>query len=685
MKTYKTLLIKLFAVLFVASICACSDDDNDAVSTTPSSGDFNINRAETGVTFDQEAAILGITGDDAMNVAISLMYLIPNFSQNVTDSTKLLIVPELSKLFEEQITKVYNNGGVVAVTDPSQEQLTKWFNAYHWDAGIVPGNVDDALLFSFGKGFHCCLVYGPDKENVVIDSEDIENMSDKDSEDFIYKDFSTEGVVTAEEKSTKADVEETDDDDVEYVWIDFQNPKYPEVYNYLSSWIDVVNSDFSKVGLPEDEAQQVKQQFLQKVNRADNGGTQMQDVSEIFARYPYSIVAPFTAEATVRQLAGGSDPDVIKGTGAVTLSFNIYQIHCYADKPGAGDYYLVNMTAGLASADMYKGKWWNQHSGTYVRMCGFYAKEFQVECSPCHQFKGGTLTASSEQPVPYSSDEVETLETPKPVTTVGQTQYDDSFTFSVDASVSVSGGVNVMMAPYFEVNPKLSFGWNWSEQTIRSVSDTDISNISGAYVMNGDVVSKVGWKLSFNNLPEFDWWESRGFNEGSSLTYRSTNYLHANWVWHQKDVADDSTQDPIAIHVKVKPTYGVQSFISTYADWEEREYNFGSVNQVINLRPFIRDKCAVINLKNDLTENVIGVEVWQKGDKDHLVWNYKTTLKPDQKVTTAALKVDATYNIYVTTKSSTGDKKKYQCLNRRIEFDSDNNMNTSINFEPVAD
>lgn len=663
MKTNKTLLIKLLAILFTASICACSDDDNATVSA-PTSNDYSINRAETGITFNKETAIIGISGSDAKNVAISLMYLIPDFSQTVTDSTKLLIVPALSSLYEKEITQVYNNGGIVAVTSPTQEQLDKWFEAYNWDAGMVPGNVDDALLFSFGKGFHCCLVYGPDSEGVIVDSEDDKTTQEETTD-----------------KSTEPDAEITSgDDNVEYIWLDFENPKYPEVYNYLSSWVDVMNKDFEKISKTADEAK-----MLQSATRADNGGdAQLQDVSEIFGRYSYSIVAPFTAEATVRQLAGGSDPDQIKGTGAVTLNFNIYQIHCYAKEPGAGDYYLVNMTAGLASSDMYKGKWWNQHGGTYVRMSGFYAKEFQVECTPCHQFTG-TLTEEN-QPEPYSSDDVETLGTPKPVTTVGKTQYDDSFTFSIDASVAVSGGVNLMMTPYFEVSPKLSFGWKWSEQSIRDVSDTDISNISGADFLKQKIVSKVGWKLNFNNTPYYEWFgNDYGINEGSSLAYRSTNYLHANWVWHQKNVADDSSQDPIAIRVKVKPTYGAQSFITTYADWEERLYNFGSTDLVINLRPFIRDKCAVINLTNDLDENIIGIEVWQKGTKDHLVWNYKTTLKHEQKVTTCALKVDAAYDIYVTTKSSTGERKKYQCLNRKIEFGSDNNMHMSVNFNSVSE
>lgn len=677
MKMNKNLLSKLFVVLFGCSLCACSDDDDNITDKTPTAAEFNINRAVYNTTFDQEAVILGVNGDDAKNVAISLIYLLPNFNIEVTDSTKLLIVPELSKEYEKEISKVYNNGGIVAVTAPTQDQLTRWFDAYHWDSGIVPGNVDDALLFSFSKGYHCCLVYGPDSKNVIVDSEAIENMPDKDSEDFIYKDFSTEGAAI----DSTAHSETGSDDADNVIWIDFQNPKYPEVYTYLSSWLDVVNNDINKVGLTKNESEEVKEQLLSLTRANGNDDSEALDVSEIFARYPYSIVAPFTARGVVRWLAGDSDPDIIKGTGAVTVSFNVYQIHCYEDQPSGGDYYLVNMTAGLASADMYKGKWWNQHGGSYVRICGFYAKSFEVECTPYHSTNSGWL-------IPYSSSEVEVLETPKPLTTVGKTQYEDSFTFGVTASISVSGGSSVVLTPYFQVDPKLSFGWQWSEQSVRTISDTDISNISGGSIVNGTTVSKVGWKMTFNNLPEYDWGEDYGFDEGTSLTYRSTNYLHANWVWYQKDVKDDSNQDPIAIHVQVKPTFGALSFITTDVSLHENLFNFGCVDQYINLKPFSRDRCGVINLKNDFTDNtaITDIQIYRANsdatDGD-LAWSTENTLKAGKTVTTPALKVADRYNIYFST--NTGKRYKYTTYpSLEIEIGMENTINSNINFTEVT-
>ncbi len=683
MKTYRNLLTNLIAMLLVISICACSDDD-DVVMANPSTDDFNINRTETGVTFDQEAVILGVNGADAKNVAISLIYLLPNINSEVTDNTKLLVLPELAEEYQKDIMKVYDNGGVIAVTDPSQDQLKQWFDVFNWDAGIVPDNVDNALMFSFGKGFHCCLVYGPDNKAVLVDSLSDDELLAKDTEDVSTKTTPYIGnVVTREELPTKAEVEGSAAD-TEYVWIDFQNPKYPEVYNYLIPWVETLNNDFSNTGITDDEAQQVKQQFLQKTTRSDDSD-KLQNVSEIFARYPYTVIAPFTANAQVRWLAGNSDPDVIKGTGAVTLCFNIYQIHCYEDQPGAGDYYLVNMTAGLASADMYKGKWWNQHSGTYVRICGLYAKDFQVACIPYHQKKD-----ASSNPKPYSADEVEVVGTPKPLTTSGQTRYDDSFTFSLDASLSVSGGVSMMMVPYVMVEPKLSLGWEWTETTVRNISDTDIRNISGATQVNGITTWALAWKMEFNNLPEFDWWERRGFNEGNSLTYRSTNYLHANWVWHQKDVPDNSTQDPIAIRVQTAATYGAQSFITTYADHEERIFQYGCTDQIINLKPFSRDRCGTITLENDFDkEAILSMKVYKQVKQPdntyadgELVWSTNNTLKTGKKVIVPALKIADKYTVYLTT----NDGKTYKYSSHpslTIELGLDNVIYGKTDFSEV--
>ncbi len=682
MKTYSKLLASLFAMLLVVSIGACSDDDDVAAVYNPSTDEFNINRTETGVTFDQEAVILGVNGEDAKNVAISLIYLLPNINTEVTDNTKLLVVPELAEVYQKDIMKVYDNGGVIAVTDPSQTQLKQWFDLFNWDAGIVPDNVDDALMFSFGKGFHCCLVYGPDNKAVLLDSLSDDELLAKDTEDVSTKASAPTGnVVTQEEIPTRAEVESSSDD-TEYIWIDFQNPKYPEVYNYLTPWVEALNNDFSNTGITDDEAQQVKQQFLQKTTRTSDSD-KLQDVSQIFARYPYTVIAPFTANAEVRWLAGDSDPDIIKGTGAVTLCFNIYQIHCYQDQPGAGDYYLVNMTAGLASADMYKGKWWNQHSGTYVRVCGLYAKDFQVACIPYHQKKDGS------NPRPYSADEVEVVGTPKPLTTVGQTRYDDSFTFSLDASLSVSGGKSMMMNKYVMVEPKISLGWEWTETTVRNISDTDIRNISGGTVIAGTIAWALAWKMQFNNLPEFDWGERRGFNEGNSLAYRSTNYLHANWVWHLENVSDDSTEDPIAIRVQTAATYGAQSFITTYADHEERTFRYGCTDQIINLKPFSRDKCGTITLENNFDkEAIMNVKVYKQEKQNNtyvdgdLVWSTNNTLKTGKKVTTPALKIADTYTVYLTT----NDGKKYKYSNHptlTIELGLDNVVYSKTDFSEV--
>lgn len=80
--------------------------------------------------------------------------------------------------------------------------------------------------------------------------------------------------------------------------------------------------------------------------------------------------------------SGIVETDYIEGSGAINVSFDIYQVHCYEGQAGSGDYYIVNMSSSVSNNDMYKGRWSNRHGGTYVRICGFYGKAFAMECIP---------------------------------------------------------------------------------------------------------------------------------------------------------------------------------------------------------------------------------------------------------------------------------------------------------------
>lgn len=672
MKKKKVFLAKMFAILLGCGLVACSDDDNkENAANNPTPDDFNINSAETGVTFDQEAVIRGVSGDNASEMLVSLIYMFNNVKANVTDSTKLLIVPELSSKYEKDITTVYENGGIIGVTNPSQAQISTWFEKVGWDNGFMPSEVDDALMFSFGNGFHCCVVYDPDNDDVAVDSADVANMLDKDSEGFIFK-----SLLEAQAAVVAEDVANDDGTNRKDTWTDYDSSMYPDVYTYLSAWVETVNKSLSERNVAKAEDTTRVEQFLAQVETRANSGTSNNDVSQLFSKYNYSVVLPFSANEEIRHVAL-SDPDRIQGEGAVSLNLNIYQIHCYEGAPGAGDYYLINLSAGLASDKMYRGKWVNTHGGVHTRLCGYFAKSFTVDCIPWNKNTNA----------PYYSDEVETIGAPSPETTVGETVYTTGSSVSLNTTLSLSLGYNLDKDKgYGNGGGTVSAGWSWTDKKSRTISDTDISNLSGYYVINGQPqpICRVGWKMQFNNLPYFQWSQTCGINEGSSQTYRSTNYLESSWVWYKKNVSDGSTENPISVKIRTQSNYGTLSFFTTKADLKEISFNkFGNFDYVFDLKPFSRDKCGVLNIENDFEDGttITAVRIYylKNGTLGDLAWSTKNNIVPGKSVSSAALKISEPYMIYLDT--NTGKRYIYRKeKGKNIEFGLDNTVYSSIDF-----
>lgn len=665
----------LFAAFMMAVfICGCSDNttDNGGGFSQPSREEINIDGAETEASFNGETVILGVGSKDAADIQQSLLQLCPNVGTEVTANTKLLVLPELSKKYEKEITTVYDNGGIIAILHPAYDKIKSWFDAQNWNATLVSHKIDDALLFSFANQYHCCIVENDGEDDVQVSKDDAMNMADKNSDDFFFKDLLNDEEELVEDKVDNTQGEE--------IFTDYQDKKYNKYYTYFSSWVNVMNNDIKERSNDEKKIEKARQLFQKQMSRADDApSSQVQDVSALFTRYAYSDVITFTANERVRKLPG-SKPDSIRGgSGAVTLGFNIYQIHCYESSPTPGDYYLVELDAALASDNMYKGKWWNLHGGTYVRICGFYAKDFTVECIPWN----------NKENKPYSFQNVELVGESKPSTVNGATSYTNDFTFNVGASASISAGgeFGTEVKKAVEGKAKLSMGWSWTESDTRTISDTDIANLSGAYTgYPGITASKVAYKLVFNNLPKYKWAESYGFYEGNSQTYRSTNNIHGVWVWHDKNAKDDSDADPIGILVRTKATYGAMSFVSLKTDLKTFEFNkYGAAEFKFQLKPFCRDKCGVINIENDFVKDqtsIASIEIYtvKNGKQDsEPIWQTRNTLKPGNKVSSSALKIADCYMIYFTTIN--GDKYKYSTYpTKEIELGFDNTVYASENF-----
>lgn len=663
-----------FISLFAISLFACSDNDdltNPPSPNPPTAEENYLHCADNKVRFTSEAVILGTSGKDADKINASLKQLLTNISSTVTDKTQLLIVPALTAQYEKEITTVYNNGGIIAVTHPTDSQLDTWFKIHNWDDKMLACGPNGALMFSFAKDYHCCVTTTVNNDEVLADKKDIALMPDKNNEDFIF----------ASDPSQKDDVKEEQVEGNknlgEEVITDFEDHSHDDMFTSLNSWVQIMNRDIQERDDLAKRNSAVLANFNSQMSRA---GETPSDVSQIFKCYSYNTSANFSGSLFVRKLLGSS-PDSIHGNGSVGVSFDIYQIHCYEGEGNdkASDYYLVNMNTFLENGNMYKGKWWNKHGGCRVRICGMYAKEFKTEFMPWN----------TEKKQPYSLDEVETIGIPSPATTNGQTTYTKSSSFSVNAGLSVSGSASAKPAgPEVSANigAKLGLGWSWTNSETRTISDMSIANTSGLYNYNGKQVSKVGYNLIFNNLPVFDWSYERGFNEGDAQMYRSTATFTGSWIWHKKDVPDDSNEAPIGIKVRTRATYEAQSFITTKADLKSYSIDtLANIDEVIKLRPFCRLRCGSIiftnNFKNDTAIKSVVIKQIVDG-KEVQIWESKNTLIPGKSVTSDALPIAKKYKIFFTTTNG----KRYQYTTypeKEILQEIGNPVYAATDFSPI--
>lgn len=653
-----------FMSMLALSFHACSDNEQFDTPSTPAMEENHIHSADTGVKFTSEAVIIGVSGNQAGEITTALNQLLTNVSSTVTDKTQLLIVPNLSDRYKKDIDTVYNNGGIIAVTNPNDAELDEWFKANNWENKMLSNGTKGAIMFSFAKNYHCCITTSPDNAGIIFDDQqDTAN--------------------TPNNVADMPDKKNTDAENTEKI-VDYKDHSHGEMYTYLSSWVQTMNRDIQERNKLSQRDHNVLTAFRNQMTRS--GEDQTKDVSKIFNRISYTTNKPFYGSLFVRKLGGNSDPDYIDGSGCASITLDIYQIHCYEGKnpSNAGDYYLINMTGFLASEKMYRGKWKNWHGGVQLRICGMYAKRFKTEFIPWN--------AATNKP--YSDKEVILRGKPTPESTNGKTSYTTGSSFTLDTELSVSGSLGKKdgkSSMGVGAEAKIGAGWTWSESETRSISDMDIVNtytVDQTY--DGIQTSKVGYDLVFNNLPRYHFWGyDCGIDEGNAQMFRSTAWISGSWVWQKKNVADDSEEAPISIKIRTSAIYGAISFWGTSADLEERTTDeFGRINETINLKPFCRQRCGAIVFKNNFKDETTGaiksIEVYEIGQNGETkVWEDKGTLMPGNSTTTCALPIVKKYMIYFTTIKN----KKYKYTTypqKEIKQEIGNNIYATVDFSPVT-
>lgn len=597
MKNFQKLNMAVLLAFLLALCAGCSDDTASITEAPPSEEETNLSSALTDVKYYGNTAVLGL--DETPEIVKACQLLFPNRQTSVTSETTLLIIPSGCQ-YEQEVEKVKEQGGVVAVINPSENLL---------------------LSAEDNHGYYA-EIYNPNLDEVCIDNEQEVEEAKGHTELFDNIDWNTE-----------VEEETTENDGTGDVFQDFDavDPELGDndIYTRLAGWVKDLN-----------DYRQVKQ----------SNANDEENLDRYFKSFHYSRTYPYDCTVKVRKLAL-SKPDIIKGNGSITVSFDIFQVHCYEGQPGAGDYYIVEMSACVNNKDMYKGKWWNRHGGSYVRICGLYGKSFSVECIPCRYTftqKGGKRNYED-----LSNDVISftAAGTPSPQTTIGQVSYTSSHTKGVDAGISVSGGKDAK-GGHGDVQGSIAGNWSWTNSKSYSISDMDIKSTLQQ--------NRVGYQLVFNNLPKFDWSKERGFDEGYSQIYRSTAEIHSSWAWYMPDIKDDSSDNPIAIRIVAQPVYGSLSFISTKADLKEGTYNnIVNVDDVIELKSFTRDRCTPLTFKNNLNGSVSIAKISiYKENETQACWEYTSTLVNGKSVTTPALKVANNYRVEFATSNGTTYKYK---------------------------
>lgn len=340
--------------------------------------------------------------------------------------------------------------------------------------------------------------------------------------------------------------------------LDQYESKADAYFLFLESWLKRLN-----------EIYVVPQPFHQDNN-------DIPDLEALSNTYKDQVVYSYTTDHQFRKLAF-SDPDKLSGSGCMSMDFSVYMAHVYEGEPGAGDYYAIRVTANMANGDMYHGRDWNKHGGTYVRYCGYYATEgiFEIKMVDSN---------NSDYSVSFA-------DSPSPTTTIGQTTYQDSQSFSLQASQSVTGNVN-SKGKGIQAEVGVTEGWEWSHSQSREVPDMDIRSLTSGSV--------VKWGLNFNNLPQYNYSCYRGFEvQDGSHAYSSSVELRGSWLWYDKTGKDDTYKDPLKLCVNMEGKYEIMSWISSKADLNTDKLSFKSGNKYLELPLINTNTAGKIVLVND--------------------------------------------------------------------------------------
>lgn len=547
--------------MIITALSACSETDNPAVPIDDVEGTSAVETFKPEILLNSSVYVPYDVDDD---LRAAFVYATKEVSPVADLRHSVFVVNKLSDLDESLLKDAYEQGKTIAVVNPQKEEIDAYATAHPW-LDIFTDNIDDELgIFGFNNDRTYILI-----NKIHAHETSAENLTE------IEIGNAANGNFTDEHNTPEMDISHA-------------------YYVSIASWLEELNEDLGNG-------------MLKKVSRAANGtNNKMSD----FANYAHlHYVYNFSTNHRFRKCAA-SKADYLNGSGSITVDYDVYMVHVYEGETGAGDYYGVNMTASIASENMWKGKGWNRHGGVRVRWCGFYCKDFRVT---------SRLTNFNKNPIPNIA--FTAGGSPSPETTVGKTTYKNEQSFSLDLSQTVGGSLGKSgNDKKFGINGEVSFkeGWTWSNSTVREVSDTDVKNISYDNI--------AGWTLVFNNLPYYNYSESRGFKITDSQTFRSTSSIYGSWLWYDNTGKDNEDKPANYITLNVKAQYEMMSWITSGADLNYDKINFEK-EDIIVLPKVINVTAGTLELHNNLPNGATIYEVKVANAQNNEVYStFKNTI-----------------------------------------------------------
>lgn len=321
-------------------------------------------------------------------------------------------------------------------------------------------------------------------------------------------------------------------------------------------------------------------------------GSSLNDSKDVVKLFNYQTVSfeyPVALEKTERQLAAGSSPDIIKGSGYISVSYDIYPLYVFEDQQEHGDYYIVTCTIDAHNESMYTAKVpiYRKHGGFYVRYCGFYLTQLRTKTS---------LVGGDGKEVGGFAIDGE----PLPATTIGSTTFSSSLNWGISAAIT--GGFSNGMAG---IGFTLDGGVSFSSSIERSVSDVDVKNDwSGSSAL---------YTYKINNLPKYNSRKIK-ITDPPAISVNNVEFLQS-WVWRVPTTKDNDLSGGFSLTNEVNPVYGSCSFITTNADFISHTWDDACTKNTgtISLANPYRTATGRLIISNTSSDNLhmTNIKIWR--------------------------------------------------------------------------